>query len=178
MTEEQAVEREREYQHAYYQVNRELKLAHAREYRHANRERILVQMHEYNLANKERQLQYQRGYYRANRERVLARVREYRRANPEMFRDIGRRRRVAKNGCASERFKTTDIFERDKWKCKMCGCKTPKALHGGLEPNAPVLDHIIPLSLGGPHTKANTRCLCRQCNGKKAAKYEGQLAFA
>lgn len=33
-----------------------------------------------------------------------------------------------------------------------------------------VLDHIVPISKGGPHTYSNTQCLCRDCNLKKSDK--------
>jgi 5-methylcytosine-specific restriction endonuclease McrA len=76
-----------------------------------------------------------------------------------------------------ERVDPFEIFERDRWTCRLCGVKTPGKLRGTHEPSAPVLDHIIPLALGGPHTRTNLQCLCYKCNATKAAKYEGQLAF-
>jgi 5-methylcytosine-specific restriction endonuclease McrA len=67
-----------------------------------------------------------------------------------------------------ERFDPFYIFERDKWTCKCCGVKTPKKLRGTIEDNAPELDHIIPISLGGTHTKDNAQLLCRACNISKS----------
>jgi endogenous inhibitor of DNA gyrase (YacG/DUF329 family) len=52
---------------------------------------------------------------------------------------------------------------------------TPKSLRGTFVDNAPELDHIIPLSLGGTHTKSNTQLLCRKCNRIKGATSSGQL---
>lgn len=60
------------------------------------------------------------------------------------------------------------ILERDGWCCQICGVKTPKKLRGTFKPNAPELDHIVPLADGGPHTPANTQCACRRCNLKKS----------
>jgi hypothetical protein len=60
------------------------------------------------------------------------------------------------------------VFDRDGWRCHLCGTKTDKALRGTHEPLAPELDHIIPLSKGGPHTYSNTACSCRRCNHAKA----------
>jgi len=62
------------------------------------------------------------------------------------------------------------VFTRDGWTCKLCGCDTPRALRGTFVPNAPELDHIIPLALGGEHSYENTQCACRACNGSKGAK--------
>ena len=118
---------------------------------------------------------------RAHRERINAQNREWRVANKSKVRalqqigDVVRRRRM--KAVVSEPIDPMVIFQRDKWRCKMCGRKTPRSLMGTNNPSAPSIDHIIPLSLGGPHTKRNLRCLCRRCNGTKAAKYEGQLAF-
>ena len=67
------------------------------------------------------------------------------------------------------------VFDRDKWKCCICGKPTPKKLRGTREDNAPELDHIIPLSMGGMHTYTNTQCLCRSCNNKKSNKLIGQI---
>jgi hypothetical protein len=67
-----------------------------------------------------------------------------------------------------ESFSPFAVFNRDGWSCVACGIETPKALRGTYEPNAPELDHIVPLSKGGFHTMANTQCLCRSCNADKS----------
>jgi 5-methylcytosine-specific restriction endonuclease McrA len=66
------------------------------------------------------------------------------------------------------------VFDRDRWRCQLCGCKTPRKLRGTIEANAPELDHIVPLSVGGEHSYRNTQCACRACNGAKADKPLGQ----
>lgn len=60
------------------------------------------------------------------------------------------------------------VFERDKWKCQICGVKTPRRLRGKYDDNAPELDHIMPLSLGGARSYMNTQCACRKCNSDKS----------
>lgn len=67
------------------------------------------------------------------------------------------------------------VFDRDDWRCQLCGVKTPRKLRGTYEPNAPELDHIIPVSKGGMHTYLNTQCACRRCNIKKGNKILGQM---
>jgi hypothetical protein len=59
------------------------------------------------------------------------------------------------------------VLQRDGWTCGICGVDTPRALRGTYARNAPEMDHIIPLSAGGPHTYDNTQCACRSCNGAK-----------
>lgn len=67
------------------------------------------------------------------------------------------------------------VFARDRWRCKLCGRKTPQTKRGTYEDDAPELDHIEPVSLGGMHTYLNTQCACRACNIRKGAKPLGQL---
>lgn len=69
------------------------------------------------------------------------------------------------------------VFERDKWRCHLCGEKTPRRLRGTYDPRAPELEHIIPLAKGGTHTWGNVACSCRACNGMKGAKAQGQLGL-
>lgn len=54
--------------------------------------------------------------------------------------------------------------------CAHCAIHTPKELRGTTHPQAPEIDHIIPLSKGGTHTHANIQLLCRQCNINKGAE--------
>lgn len=69
----------------------------------------------------------------------------------------------------------TKVFERDRWRCHLCGCSTPRRLRGSFDDRAPELDHITPLSRGGDHSYRNTACACRKCNSLKADSIKGQL---
>jgi hypothetical protein len=84
-------------------------------------------------------------------------------------------RRARKRGVHYESFDPREIFERDGWICRLCGIRTPRRLCGSLAERAPVMDHIVPLALGGGHTKRNGQCLCRRCNQRKSATIAGQL---
>lgn len=71
------------------------------------------------------------------------------------------------------------IFERDSYKCQLCGIKCNreyKVLPGNriCRKNAE-LDHIIPLSKDGSpgHTWENCQCLCRSCNMNKRDRLDG-----
>lgn len=88
------------------------------------------------------------------------------------------RQRAKKYGAYCERFDPIQVLERDRWRCQLCRRKTPKALRGTCAPNAPELDHIVALALGGPHTMANCQCLCRACNSAKGATALGQMHLA
>jgi len=84
-------------------------------------------------------------------------------------------RRAREKGADCESVDPFKVFERDKWKCQLCGVKTAKSKRGTYADNAPELDHIIPLSKGGAHKYTNTQCACRKCNGLKSDKPLGQL---
>ena len=67
------------------------------------------------------------------------------------------------------------VFERDGWRCQLCGKMTLRSKRGLPHPRAPELDHIIPLAQGGEHSYRNVQCACRACNGAKADGPGGQL---
>lgn len=81
--------------------------------------------------------------------------------------DRKHRDRARKHGVHYEAVNRIRLFERDRWRCQVCGVKTPKRLMGSLAPNAPEMDHRIPMVMGGPPTWANVQCACRRCNGAK-----------
>jgi 5-methylcytosine-specific restriction endonuclease McrA len=76
------------------------------------------------------------------------------------------------------RFDPFEVFERDGWRCHICGKLTKRSLRGQKVPLAPELDHIMPLSKGGEHSLSNTACACFSCNARKGAKPYGQHSFA
>lgn len=80
-----------------------------------------------------------------------------------------------KLGATTEKVDPFKVFDRDRWRCQLCGIKTPKAKRGGFEKDAPELDHIVPLSKGGEHSYRNTHCACRRCNGSKKDATRGQF---
>lgn len=84
-------------------------------------------------------------------------------------------RRARTRGAENDNFDPIEILTRDRWRCQLCGTKTPRRLRGSTDPRAPELDHIIPLAMGGSHTRTNTQCACRQCNGAKGATIAGQM---
>lgn len=83
-------------------------------------------------------------------------------------------RRARQRGAKVEVVRSTDVFERDAWRCHLCCRKTIAAKRGTAHPRAPELDHIVPLALGGAHSYANTACACRECNWRKGATARGQ----
>jgi hypothetical protein len=84
-------------------------------------------------------------------------------------RGSGRNRSRAKRlGVEYEYINVMKVFERDGWKCQICGVSTPKSRRGTKHFNAPELDHRIPMSKGGGHLYSNVQCACRRCNAEKS----------
>lgn len=69
------------------------------------------------------------------------------------------------------------VFERDDWRCQLCGYRTPKRFKGTQNPQAPEVDHIVPFAspLCPGHIWSNVQCACRRCNADKSAQIRGQL---
>lgn len=89
------------------------------------------------------------------------------------------RSRARKAGVAYTSFRVLDIYERDSWICQLCGkaCKkrwTVCKSTGRPDPRSPTLDHIVPLSKGGPHEPRNAQLACFACNTAKGSSLEGQ----
>jgi len=72
-----------------------------------------------------------------------------------------------------ERFTPTEIFERDSWVCHICGAKTSRDDLTFPHPRYATIDHLIPVSRGGPHTRANVACACWECNRLKGNRVLG-----
>lgn len=89
--------------------------------------------------------------------------------------DKKRRKALARGANDAERVCPDRVFERDGWRCGICGKKTLPSKRGTYHPRAPELDHIVAIALGGPHTYANTMTACRSCNIRKGAAALGQL---
>lgn len=73
----------------------------------------------------------------------------------------------------SETIKRFDIFERDRWVCQLCRKKIDRSAKVP-HPKSPVLDHVLPLAVGGSHTPANVQCAHFICNSTKRANVFGQ----
>lgn len=95
-------------------------------------------------------------------------------SNKQFRRTAKSARRHRKRGIAAERVNPIEVFERDGWRCHLCHKRTPQRYRGTMKPRAPELDHIISLADGGAHSRSNTACACRECNGRKGAASRGQ----
>lgn len=88
------------------------------------------------------------------------------------------RRRAMKAGATvGEPFTNGEIFERDRWVCRLCHRSVDSEL-AWPHPMSASLDHLVPLSEGGAHSKENTALAHLRCNVRKGNRAVGeQLAL-
>lgn len=90
----------------------------------------------------------------------------------------GRKRaKVKRRFKTVELFDASEIFERDGFRCQICN----RALKVGAavpDPMAPTIDHILPVSKGGQHTRANVRAAHFICNSLRSNVGAAQLRLA
>jgi 5-methylcytosine-specific restriction endonuclease McrA len=98
------------------------------------------------------------------RERKIAQALAWNRAHPDQRSATQVRRRAEKRGLEAETVLPSIVYAKDNFMCQLCGEPTePEGPYG----RRPSIDHIIPLSLGGPHTYENTQTAHRSCNSGK-----------
>lgn len=81
------------------------------------------------------------------------------------------RRGAQRNG---EVFTLREIAERDGWKCHLCGDHVEDVEYD-YRPSDPTLDHLIPVSEGGTHTRDNVRLAHMICNSRRSVGGSVQL---
>lgn len=71
--------------------------------------------------------------------------------------------RASRHGVPYEPVNRQRVFKRDGWQCGICHEAVDPEL-GYPHPGSVSLDHIVPMSKGGPHTYENTQCSHLRCN--------------
>jgi 5-methylcytosine-specific restriction endonuclease McrA len=82
---------------------------------------------------------------------------------PEWKRRIGynscKKRRAQMHEVAYVHINLEDIATRDRWTCHLCGKRVTRKTWS--------LDHLLPISKGGPHLPSNVALAHRSCNSKR-----------
>ena len=138
-------------------------------YRESHKEQIAIQKKQYQIKNKKKIGEYEKRRYQDNKIAIAAYKKRYFQTErgKALHRMAGHKRRALKMGVGYEVFDPKEVFERDGYKCQLCDKKTRQDYKNQYHPLYPNLDHIVPLSKGGAHTRKNTQCLCKQCNMEK-----------
>lgn len=77
------------------------------------------------------------------------------------------RRAQTRGAKVVESFDSHEVFERDGWKCHLCRKRINPKLKNP-HPKSASLDHIIPLTVGGEHSLANSATAHLDCNMAKS----------
>jgi 5-methylcytosine-specific restriction endonuclease McrA len=89
-----------------------------------------------------------------------------------------RRRRARKHGVEHQSYSAAYILNRDKWTCHLCNRRLGRSFGSHENRRGWVIDHLVPISAGGPDTPANVAAACWECNSRKGVKPMGeQLAL-
>lgn len=143
--------------------------ARQKRYYAADPEKYKADIQAWRKANPGKHKAISRKWALANPEKVREYKRKWEKANPVQRADNVHKRRARIAGVESDGYTRREIFDRDNGHCKHCNIE----LH--YKPYGFEIDHIVPISLGGPDTRANVLLACRSCNRKKAARLEGQI---
>lgn len=100
------------------------------------------------------------------------RVKAWRVENPEKWQALNQnvqaRRRARKRAVEIELFTLSEIYERDRGICGICAKSVDLA--------KATIDHIVPLSHHGPHTRGNVQIAHHSCNSARGAgRTPGQM---
>lgn len=148
-----------------------------REYKHRDRVKRAEQYSTYDkvyrLKNQEKITERKKRDYQANKQTIIARLAKFKKDNPERVKEKQHlcvmRRRARLAGVEKEPIDRQAIYERDGGVCGICHRKVSKRSYS--------LDHIIPLSKGGPHKRSNLRLANTDCNKRRGNRGPGQLVL-
>ena len=126
-------------------------------------------LREWRVRNPGKNAAYVHRYYQTHLEQQRAARREYNRAHPEVFRCKYARRKLQIG--ATEEPGMRDFIRRLRSAAVWCHiCWRP------LRGSDTHIDHIVPLSRGGGHARANIAPICRSCNSRKHTRLLSEMA--
>lgn len=161
-------------QKSYYQNNKQEIIGYRRIYYAENKQNIKEYKHTHYTKNKQKLNEIGRIYRKTHKSEGYELGRKWRKDNPDKVKIISQKatqkRRAIKQNAKIEDFNPFEVFERDNYICQLCGIRTRPDFKNRWHPKYPNLDHIIPLSKGGEHSKRNSQCLCSRCNHQKHNK--------
>ena len=158
-------ERNKDYLKVYHEKNKKQIAKTRKDYYNKHKEERQEYRRQYRLINKEKLSRKNREYRQRNKEQIRAANKIYRRNNLGKYAFLSSTRRVRKlgNGAGLTKGEWEQILIDHDYKCAYC------------EDPYEHLDHILPVSKGGPHLKDNVQPLCSWCNSMKINKTESEF---
>lgn len=152
----------REYNARYRIEHRDTADAATKAWRENNRERVADINRAWEAAHPERGAAW-RSSHAEERSASLA---TWKTANPERVRGYQRKRRAAGYGGNPGDLDTAALWRDCGGHCGLCGEQIDAAL-AWPNPGSKSIDHILPLSMGGPHDQENAQWAHLACNMRK-----------
>ena len=155
---------------AYREANKEKTAARGRAWRETNKEKNAATKRTWYAANKEKDAATKRAYREANKENVVAKERAWKEANPDKCNAYSSKRRARKlklipkhlKKCPVEKKRVLDIFKLRSLISKATGIEHH-------------VDHMWPMSDGGPHWSGNLQIITAHENKSKNASVDLEL---
>lgn len=155
------------YKGSWYEVNKERLKKNSLAYYFANKERYSIMNKAFREANKEKVTATKKAWRESNKEKVAASKKAYREANADKVNAIASRRRALKlnlipkhlKKCPVEKQRLLDIYKLSTLISKATGIE----YH---------VDHMWPMSDGGPHWSGNLQIITAYENMSKNASVD------
>jgi 5-methylcytosine-specific restriction endonuclease McrA len=147
--------------------------------RQANPDSYRKQNLAYYYKNKDALNEYRRAkwpeLYKSKIEYHKQKGKKYRAANPDKINGIARRKRAMKRANGWEKYTEAQVLELYGTNCHICDNPIDLSLNRKIGSDSWEMslhiDHVIPISKGGPDTLANVKPAHGICNSRKRDKY-------
>jgi hypothetical protein len=153
---------------AWRTANPEEQKRRSREQFAKNREKSNAKRQENYWANQEREREHRKRYYAKTMETQRQTSKEWRKNNPEKLREQNRRTRAQRAAVPTERYSCEDVLNKWGTNCHLCGepidLSAPRATYQAGWERGLQLDHVIPISSGGPDILSNVKPSHGKCN--------------
>jgi len=158
-----------EYNHGYYQRNKDKIKESAAKWVSDNRERSRVIKKKWAENNPDKQYIAVKRWNTENKEHLRQRRRAWYEANKELVRTycVNRRLKLSEGSLSLNIVDT--LLQSQQGNCAGCG----RPLNGDYH-----IDHIFPISKGGPNIDSNVQLLHSRCNMFKSDKYPWDVDYS
>ena len=149
---------------AYREANKEKYVEYHKAYREDNKEKIAKRDKAYYEANKDKRTEQSRAYYEANKEKKAEYQKAYREDNKDKYAEWDSRKRARKRNAIPKFLRNCEIEKqrlRDIYKLRDIFSVVTNIEHH--------VDHMWPLSDGGPHWSGNLQIITAKENLSKHA---------